>query len=212
MYKVIRALSRCFRHFGLVTRDRDRCGNLQRRVPGDMMSSSMSSRSSESSRCCDGGGRMPRQTGSRLSAEARHAMPGLFTIFELVRNSICCQRCSFSLRAAVTSPKACLQNGINNLYIPHHPDQAYKDPNPSPHVSFTAINPFLNLISLRLTWLIRSCDRRRPVMNCVPRERSQTTFLFSSWSSQPDITTEQHTHTHVNHPQPTSRKRTTHGS
>lgn len=82
--------------------------NSQRRVPGDSMSSSMSSRSSERSMCCGGAVRIPRQAGSRLSAEAKNGRPGLFTMLKPVRDSICCQRFSFSLRAAVTSPKDCL--------------------------------------------------------------------------------------------------------
>lgn len=85
--------------------------NSQRRVPGDSISSSMSSRSSESIRCCGGAVRIPRQAGSRLRAEAKNDRPGLFTMLNPVRDSICCQRCSFSLRAAVTSPRDCLSGG-----------------------------------------------------------------------------------------------------
>lgn len=83
--------------------------NSHCRVPEESMSSSMSSRSSDSSRCWGKAGRMPRKAGSRLRAEARDDMPGLLTTLNPVRISIACHRWSFSLRAAVTSPRACLQ-------------------------------------------------------------------------------------------------------
>ncbi len=83
--------------------------NSHCRVPVESMSSSMSSRSSDSSRCWGTAGRIPRKAGSRLRAEARDDMPGLLTTLNPVRISICCHRWSFSLRAAVTSPRACLQ-------------------------------------------------------------------------------------------------------
>lgn len=78
-------------------------------VPGDMMSSSRSSRSSDSSRCCGVGGRRPRKAGSRLRAAASAPSPGLLTRPKPVSASSCCQRCSCSLRAAVTSARACLR-------------------------------------------------------------------------------------------------------
>lgn len=80
-------------------------------VPGDRMSSSMSSRSSERRRCWGVGGRRPRKDGSRLRAAASAPRPGLLTTQKPVRDSICCQRWSFSRRAAVTSARACLGIG-----------------------------------------------------------------------------------------------------
>ncbi|TNN72973.1 hypothetical protein EYF80_016763 [Liparis tanakae] len=46
---------------------------------------------------------------SRLRDEVREGRPGLLTMVKPVRISICCQRWSRSRRAAVTSPRACLQ-------------------------------------------------------------------------------------------------------
>lgn len=83
-------------------------------VPGDRMSSSMSSRSSDRSRFCGVGGRRPRKDGSRFRAAARAPRPGLLTTQNPVRDSICCQRWSFSRRAAVTSARACLSKPNRN--------------------------------------------------------------------------------------------------
>lgn len=74
------------------------------------MSSSMSSMSSDMK--CWGVPRPPMKLGSRLRAEAREGRPGLWTSVKPVKSSICCQRWSLSLRAAVTSPKACLESKI----------------------------------------------------------------------------------------------------
>lgn len=82
-------------------------------VPGDRMSSSMSSRSSERRRCWGVGGLRPRKDGSRLRAAASAPRPGLLTRQKPVRHSICCQRWSFSRSAAVTSARACLRGGVN---------------------------------------------------------------------------------------------------
>lgn len=87
------------------------CGEpLHCRPAGAMMSSSMSSMSSDMRKCW-GVARPPMKLGSRLRAEASEGRPGLFTTVKPVSSSICCQRCSLSLRAAVTSPRACLERG-----------------------------------------------------------------------------------------------------
>lgn len=85
--------------------------DLHFNVPGDRMSSSMSSRSSDRRRCCGVGGRRPRKAGSRLRTETSASRPGLVTTQKPVSDSICCQRWSFSRRAAVTSARACLKGG-----------------------------------------------------------------------------------------------------
>lgn len=79
---------------------------LHCRVPGTK-SSSMSSMSSDMMKCW-GVALPPTKPGSRFRAEAREGRPGLLTMVKPVRISICCQRCSLSRRAAVTSPSACL--------------------------------------------------------------------------------------------------------
>lgn len=84
--------------------------SLHCRIPGDMMSSSMSSMSSDIMKCW-GVARPPMRLGSRFRVEAREESPGLLTMVNPVKISICCQRCSLSLSAAVTSPRACLDRG-----------------------------------------------------------------------------------------------------
>lgn len=79
---------------------------LHCRVPGTM-SSSMSSMSSDMMKCC-GVALPPMKAGSKLRDRASDGRPGLLTMVKPVRISICCQRCSLSRRAAVTSPRACL--------------------------------------------------------------------------------------------------------
>lgn len=80
---------------------------LHCRVPGTI-SSSMSSMSSDMMKCW-GVALPPMKVGSRLRDEARDGRPGLLTMVNPVRISICCQRWSLSRRAAVTSPRACLR-------------------------------------------------------------------------------------------------------
>lgn len=87
---------------------------LHGRVPGTI-SSSMSSMSSDMMKCW-GVALPPMKVGSRLRAEASDGRPGLLTMVKPVRISICCQRCSLSRRAAVTSPRACLQK-IRRKYL-----------------------------------------------------------------------------------------------
>lgn len=82
---------------------------LHCRVPYGRMSSSMSSMSSDIMKCW-GVTLPPMRVGSRFRDEASEGRPGLWTMLKPVMISICCQRCSLSLRAAVTSPSACLQN------------------------------------------------------------------------------------------------------
>lgn len=79
---------------------------LHCRIPGTM-SSSMSSMSSDMMKCC-GVALPPMKAGSRFRDRARDGRPGLLTMVKPVRISICCQRCSLSRSAAVTSPRACL--------------------------------------------------------------------------------------------------------
>lgn len=83
---------------------------LHCRVPG-IISSSMSSMSSDMIKCC-GVALPPMKLASRLRADASVGRPGLLTMVKPVRISICCQRCSLSRRAAVTSPRACLYKKI----------------------------------------------------------------------------------------------------
>lgn len=92
------------------------------------MSSSMSSTSSETMRC-DGAARPvpPTKLGSRLSAEASEGSPGLLTMEKPVRCSICCQRWSFSLSAAVTSPSACLKRESKNGWQRRGGDKGEED-------------------------------------------------------------------------------------
>lgn len=90
-------------------------------VPGATMSSSMSSMSSDKK--CWGVLRPPMKLGSKLRAEAREGRPGLFTSVKPVKISICCQRWSLSLRAAVTSPRACLER--KRYKIKRHKYQGY---------------------------------------------------------------------------------------
>lgn len=81
---------------------------LHWKVP-DTRPSSKSSTSSDMMKCC-GVALPPMKLESTLSDEAREGRPGLVTMVKPVSISICCQRCSLSLKAAVTSPRACLEN------------------------------------------------------------------------------------------------------
>lgn len=91
------------------------CNLLHWRVPGDIISSSISSTSSVMIKCW-GAGRPPMKLGSKFRAQASVGRPGLLTMAKPVSISICCQRWSRSLRVAVTSLSACLGEGEKRRY------------------------------------------------------------------------------------------------
>lgn len=150
---------------------------LHCRVPGTI-SSSMSSMSSDMMKCW-GVALPPMKLGSRLSAEAREGRPGLVVMEKPVRISICCQRCSLSRRAAVTSPRACLKN----KYIKKWGQTKLSD-------QLLQSIP-VTWKHLRLTWLPVFYGQHHPGRSCEPHGKYQKECSSFSLSSLPVKTNDQ---------------------
>lgn len=145
---------------------------LHCRVPGTI-SSSMSSMSSDMMKCC-GVALPPMKVGSRFRDKASDGRPGLLTMVKPVRISICCQRLSLSRRAAVTSPRACLDTNIQ-IWCQQSIKTGIKEKNTGNY-------------SLWLTLLPVFCGQHHPGRNCEPHGKFQRECSSFSLSSLPGKT------------------------